>query len=340
MTTLATRELMVRFGHGASSLTAVDRVDLVVPEQAIVGLVGESGSGKSTLARALVGLTPIAGGDVLLDGVSVLGGGGRRVSSHRRVQMIFQDPFASLNPRMTVGAAIAEALTVGRRAGRAARGQSVTDYLELVHLDPVVADQLPSRLSGGQRQRVAIARALAARPEVLIADEITSSLDVSVQSAVLNLMRDLQRQLGISMIFISHNLATVRYVSDVLAVMYLSRLVEVGPTESVVSAPEHPYTRTLLEAVPRLGIRISEGALSNIDAADPPDPHHPPAGCRLHPRCPIGPMVDPTKQICIDVDPQDDAKARVHRAACHFAARPIPDSASNAHEPVRPVAEV
>jgi peptide/nickel transport system ATP-binding protein len=320
LSTLETRDLTVRFGRGASSLTAVDSVDLFVPERTTVGLVGESGSGKSTLARALVGLVQIASGEVLLEGTSVTARRSRRASTHRRVQMIFQDPFASLNPRMTVGAAIAEAMTVGRRTARASPGQSVTDYLELVHLDPVVAENLPSRLSGGQRQRVAIARALAARPEVLIADEITSSLDVSVQSAVLNLMRDLQQQLGISVIFISHNLATVRYVSDTLAVMYLGRLVEVGSTESVVSTPEHPYTRELLAAVPRLGGGVTQSA-SGIDDAEPPDPHNPPAGCRLHPRCPIGPAVDPTKQICIDVDPQDDARARVHRAACHFAAR-------------------
>jgi peptide/nickel transport system ATP-binding protein len=307
----------VRFGRGAASLTAVDRVDLLVPERTIVGLVGESGSGKSTLARALVGLAPVADGDVLLDGASVARG--RRVSTDRRVQMVFQDPFSSLNPRMTVGAAIAEAVAIGRRSNRDSPARTVADYLELVHLDSAVADNLPGRLSGGQRQRIAIARALAARPEVLIADEITSSLDVSVQSAVLNLMRDLQQQLGISMIFISHNLATVRYVSDMLAVMYLSRVVEVGSTESVVSAPQHPYTRTLLGAVPRLGVRVS-GVESSLDAAEPPDPHDPPPGCRLHPRCPIGPAVDPSKQICIEVDPQDAAAANVHRAACHFAA--------------------
>jgi peptide/nickel transport system ATP-binding protein len=338
LTALETRELTVRFGRGASSLTAVDRVDLLVPERTIVGLVGESGSGKSTLARALVGLTPIASGDVLLDGVSAVRGRGRRVSSHRRLQMVFQDPFSSLNPRMTVGAAVAEALTVGRRSGRDSPRRSVADYLELVHLDTEVKDQLPSRLSGGQRQRVAIARALAARPEVLIADEITSALDVSVQSAVLNLMRDLQQQLGISMVFISHNLATVRYVSDMLAVMYLSRLVEVGSTESVVSAPQHPYTQSLLRAVPRLGVRISPEAESAVEEAEPPDPHDPPAGCRLHPRCPIGPAVDPSRQICIDVDPQDDAKSRFHQAACHFAA-PAPAAAEDAGgvmEPARP----
>ena len=337
MTTLETRDLTVRFGRGASSLTAVDRVDLFVPERTIVGLVGESGCGKSTLARALVGLAPIAAGDVLLDGVSVARGRGRRVSSRRRVQMIFQDPFASLNPRMTVGSAIAEALSIGRRADRGSPRRSVADYLELVHLDQAVADDLPSRLSGGQRQRVAIARALAARPEVLIADEITSSLDVSVQSAVLNLMRELQQQLGISMIFISHNLATVRYVSDILAVMYLSRLVEVGSTQAVVSAPEHPYTKVLLTAVPRLGASVGQGAATGVDAGDPPDPHNPPPGCRLHPRCPIGPMVDPSKTICINLDPQDDAATRVHKAACHFAPR-APENGAKARDPVHPAA--
>ena len=213
MTTLAAAALSVRFGHGNRGLTAVDGVDLEVPAGATVGLVGESGSGKSTLARALSGLTPLAEGDVLLDGTPVpKRQGGRAVDRGRRVQMIFQDPFTSLNPRMTVGEAIGEASALRGGARRGARGAEVEHCLGLVHLDPELAGRLPSRLSGGQRQRVAIARALAARPEVLIADEITSSLDVSVQSAVLNLMRELRAELGISMMFVSHNLATVRYV--------------------------------------------------------------------------------------------------------------------------------
>jgi peptide/nickel transport system ATP-binding protein len=318
MTTLAASAITVRFGHGERRLTAVDRVDLEVPEGATVGLVGESGSGKSTLARALTGLVPLAEGDVLLDGTPVRKRqGGRAVDRRRRVQMVFQDPFASLNPRMTVGDAVAEAVAVAGRGKRSTRSDHVRHYLELVHLDPQLARRFPSRLSGGQRQRVAIARALAARPEVLIADEITSSLDVSVQSAVLNLMRELRRDLGISMMFVSHNLATVRYVSEVLAVMYLGRVVEVGPTEAVVSAPQHPYTRALLAAVPRLG---GSGDLPELELGEPPDPHDPPSGCHLHPRCPVGPTVLPDRQVCVEHDPREGAGNRVHSTFCHFAA--------------------
>jgi peptide/nickel transport system ATP-binding protein len=320
VTALETRGLTVRFGRGQSALTAVDRVDLEVPERTIVGLVGESGSGKSTLARALVGLVPIAGGDVLLDGVAMRHRRTAHVSGlKRRVQMVFQDPFASLNPRMSVGAALAEGIAAGRHTSRADRAREVRELLELVHLDEGVARELPSRLSGGQRQRVAIARALAVRPQVLIADEITSSLDVSVQSAVLNMIRDLRARLGISIIFVSHNLATVRYVSDALAVMYLGRLVEVGATEDVVTAPQHPYTTSLLGAVPQLGVSIRDVETSTLEAVEPPDPRHPPSGCHLHPRCPVGPMVDPLRQVCIEADPRDGADERLHRAACHFA---------------------
>jgi peptide/nickel transport system ATP-binding protein len=322
VTALETRGLTVRFGRGQSALVAVDGADIVVPEQTIVGLVGESGSGKSTLARALVGLVPIAGGEVLLDGAAVRQNRTRHVSGlKRRVQMVFQDPFASLNPRLTVGAAIAEASGAGRRASRTVRAKEVEELLELVHLDPAVTRELPSRLSGGQRQRVALARALAVRPEVLIADEITSALDVSVQSAVLNLLRDLRSRLGISILFVSHNLATVRYVSDTLAVMYLGRVVEAGPAGALVAEPQHPYTRSLLDAVPQLGVSIRDVGISTLDGVEPPDPRNPPSGCHLHPRCPVGPMVDPARQICIDTDPRHGAEERLHRAVCHFAPR-------------------
>jgi len=316
VTALEARSVTVGFGRGRRRLVAVDCVDVALPEASTLGIVGESGSGKSTLARALVGLVPLASGDVLLDGEQLrTARDGRVLDPRRRVQMIFQDPFASLNPRMSVGEAIREALTVRGGSGRGTRAAEVARYLDLVHLDPEVAQRMPSRLSGGQRQRVAIARALAARPEVLIADEITSSLDVSVQSAVLNLMRELRRELGISMIFVSHNLATVRYLSDEIAVMYLGRVVEVGPAECVVSAPQHPYTRALLYAVPSFGGSV----LADVELGEPPDPHDPPAGCPFHPCCPVGPHARPERTACIECDPRDGADQRPHRAFCHFA---------------------
>jgi peptide/nickel transport system ATP-binding protein len=317
LTALQARSLTVQFGRGRQRLTAVDRIDLDVPEAAVVGLVGESGCGKSTLARALVGLAPIVEGEVVLDHTPLpKRRDGCVVDRRRRVQMIFQDPVASLDPRMTVAGVIGEALSIrgdGTRRGRAAE---VRRYLELVHLDPAIAGSLPSRLSGGQTQRVAVARALAARPEVLIADEITSSLDVSVQSAVLNLILELRAKLGISMIFISHNLATVRYVSDAIAVMYLGRVVECGDTEAIVSEPQHPYTRALLYAVPSLG----QSMQGDPELGDPADPHDPPAGCNFHPRCPIGPRSGGERRICVENDPREGASQRVHRAFCHFGA--------------------
>jgi peptide/nickel transport system ATP-binding protein len=263
VTTLEYRGLTVGFGSGRHRVTAVDGVDLVVPGGTVVGLVGGSGSGKSTLARAATGLTPVSAGQVLLDGEDVTRGRGRRAHRRRAIQMVFQDPYSSLDPRMTVGGSIEEALTANRdrlgptAASRRARWAEVGRLLDLVHLDPALAAALPGALSGGQRQRVALARVLAAAPEVVIADEITSALDVSVQGSILNLVRELRQELGLTMLFISHNLALVRYVSDAVAVMRRGVLVEVGPTEQLLSAPQHPYTQQLLEAVPRLGERIT-----------------------------------------------------------------------------------
>ncbi|GAA4533310.1 ABC transporter ATP-binding protein [Amycolatopsis samaneae] len=232
----------VRYG----GFTAVDEVSLTVPEGEVVGLVGESGSGKSTLAQAAVGLVPVSDGRILLDGTDVH----RLRPRDRRVQMVFQDPYSSLDPRMSVGESIMEAMPKGAYAGRDARRREVARLLELVNLDPGRAAMPPRRLSGGQRQRIALARALAGRPEVVIADEITSALDVSVQGAVLNLVRDLQRELRLSMLFISHNLAVVRYLSDRIVVLRAGRIVETGPTEQVLADPRHPYTRELLAAAP------------------------------------------------------------------------------------------
>ncbi|WP_399342346.1 ABC transporter ATP-binding protein [Umezawaea sp. Da 62-37] len=239
MSELRFDDVTVRYGR----TTAVDGVSLTVPEGEVVGLVGESGSGKSTLARAAVGLAPLSGGRITLGGAPVPTRG-----RPRPLQMVFQDPYSSLDPRMTVGDSVAEAMPPG--GGRAARRAEVERLLELVHLDPVCAGSVPSRLSGGQRQRVAFARALAAKPRVVIADEITSALDVSVQGAVLNLVRELQRELGLTILFISHNLAVVRYVASHVAVMRHGRIVEQGPAARVLTEPGHEYTRELLAAVP------------------------------------------------------------------------------------------
>ncbi|HET8928087.1 MAG TPA: ATP-binding cassette domain-containing protein [Microbacterium sp.] len=239
MSELRFENVTVRFG----SMTAVDDVSFTVPDGEVLGLVGESGSGKSTLARAAVGLVPVQGGRIVLDSEPIDVRHGRRP-----LQMVFQDPYSSLDPRMTVGASIAEILPRGLK--RAARAAEVARLLELVHLDPARAEAYPLQLSGGQRQRVAIARALAGRPEVLIADEITSALDVSIQGSILNLVRELQAELGLSMLFISHNLAVVRYVASRVAVMHRGRIVEEGPALEVLADPQDPYTRELLAAIP------------------------------------------------------------------------------------------
>jgi peptide/nickel transport system ATP-binding protein len=347
MSTLDFENVTVAFGRGSSAMHAVDHVDLHVGEGQIIGLVGESGSGKSSLARAAVGLAPLSGGRILLNGQDVPIKG-----RNRPVQMVFQDPVASLDPRMNIGASIAEAMTGVR--SRAVRRSETERLLAQVHLDPAVINRPPSTLSGGQRQRVALARALAANPQVVIADEITSALDVSVQGAMLNLVRDVQKSTGLSMLFISHNLAVVRYVSDVIAVMYLGRIVEIAPTEQLLADPQHPYTRTLLATVPQLGVALppapgdagelfdtwsatAEGSTESragtgdragvtpdaVDGAEladvePADPHAPPPGCRFHPRCPVGPLARPERDICVLDDPQVGAPERPHRTACHF----------------------
>ncbi|MCZ2821130.1 ATP-binding cassette domain-containing protein [Modestobacter sp. VKM Ac-2977] len=320
MSELRFDDVSVRYGSRQRAMTAVDRVSLTVPDGAVVGLVGESGSGKSTLARAAVGLTPLSGGRILLDGEPL-----RHGSGPRPVQMVFQDPYSSLDPRMTIGDSVAEAVPRGVRS--AERRREVARLLDLVELDPARAGAYPGQLSGGQRQRVALARALAARPAVVVADEITSALDVSIQGTVLNLVRRLQRELGTSMLFISHNLAVVRYVASEIAVMYLGRIVEHGPAEQVLADPQHPYTRDLLAAVPDSAHARSDRPAPDptpaaVAAAEPADPHAPPPGCRYHPRCPIGPLVHPEREVCRTTEPTADHR---HATACHFAP---------AHEPV------
>ncbi|MER7278698.1 ATP-binding cassette domain-containing protein [Dactylosporangium sp. NPDC000244] len=240
MSALQVDELTVRYGR----MTAVDRVSLQVAPGSVTGVVGGSGSGKSTLGRAVVGLAPVSGGRILVDGADAKS---LRHRGAHPVQLVFQNPYASLDPRMTIGASVAEALP--RMPGPQRRDEAAR-YLDLVDVDPAYLTRTPDTLSGGQRQRVALARALAARPRVLIADEITSALDVSVQGAVLNLLRRLQREAGFAMLFISHDLAVVRYLCDRIAVLDEGRLVESGPADEVLRDPQHETTRTLLASIP------------------------------------------------------------------------------------------
>jgi peptide/nickel transport system ATP-binding protein len=242
--------LVVRYGSGASRFTAVEDVSLDLSAGETLGIVGESGSGKSTLARAIVGIAPIASGRVVVDGVDTRRPG-RAERRHlcETVQMVFQDPASCLDPRMTIGQSLTEALAARGRIARGARGHRVVELLEMVGLEQRYAELLPRLLSGGQRQRVAIARTLAVEPSILIADEITSALDVSVQGAILNLLKDLQRELGLALMFISHDLAVVRYLCDRIAVMQAGRVVEDGPAAELLANPADPFTRALLEAV-------------------------------------------------------------------------------------------
>ncbi|MFN8520153.1 MAG: oligopeptide/dipeptide ABC transporter ATP-binding protein [Chloroflexota bacterium] len=305
MSVLRFEDVTVRYGSRRHGVTALDRVSLEVPEGSVLGLVGESGSGKSTLARAAVGIAPLEGGRILFDEAPL------PTTGRRPIQMVFQDPYASLDPRMTIGESIAEALPRG--LSRPERDAEVRRLLTQVHLDPARATAFPAHLSGGQRQRVALARALGGQPRVLIADEITSALDVSIQGAVLNLVRELQRELGLAILFISHNLAVVRSVASHIAVMYLGQIVEHGTADRVLSQPQHPYTRDLLAAIPRLHGSASTPVVEVLEAVDP---HHPPPGCRYHTRCPIGPLVLPDREVCRQVEPSDQ---HLQHATCHFA---------------------
>ncbi|NYE18384.1 ABC transporter ATP-binding protein [Microbacterium immunditiarum] len=259
MSTLEFQEVCVAYGAGRSARQVIHGVDLRVPSGSIVGLVGESGSGKSTLARAAVGLAEPTSGSIRLDGVEVAHARGRVAHVRQDIQMIFQDPNSCLDPRMSIGDSIDEALIVrARRAGErrstADRRARVAELLELVELSASRAGDRPSQLSGGQRQRVAIARALAAEPRVILADEITSALDVSVQGTVLNLLAELQRRLSLTVLFISHNLAVVRQLCDEVAVMRDGVVVEQGSAVSVIDDPQHAYTRQLIAAIPRVGV--------------------------------------------------------------------------------------
>jgi peptide/nickel transport system ATP-binding protein len=277
----AVERLARRLGARVSEHTvhAVERVSFAVAQGEVVGLVGESGCGKSTLGRLGCGLHAPSEGEVLYRGVSVTAGGGRQPP----IQMIFQDPFASLNPRMRIGEIVGEAPRVHGLVGRGEVAGYVDDLLRRVGLDASYARRYPHQFSGGQRARIGIARALAVKPEFLICDEAVAALDVSIQAQVLNLFMDLREQLGLTYLFISHDLGVVRHLSNRVVVMYLGRVVEIAATGALFESPNHPYTRALLAEVPRIDRkrRVFVPIKGEI-----PSPLAPPPGCHFHPRCP------------------------------------------------------
>jgi oligopeptide transport system ATP-binding protein len=261
-------------------IKAVDGVSLEIPQGQTLGLVGESGCGKSTLGRAVVGLSQPTDGEILIEG--------KPMSRDRRVQMIFQDPSASLNPRMTIGATIAEPVRLnGLRQGREAVRARMHDLLDLVGLPQSAARRYPNEFSGGQRQRVGIARALACEPEIIVCDEAVSALDVSIQAQIVALLEDLQARLGLTYLFIAHDLGALKHISHQVAVMYLGKIVEVAPKSELFANPRHAYTRALLSAIPVPDPSIERQRQRIILGGDIPSPVNPPKGCRFHTRCPV-----------------------------------------------------
>jgi peptide/nickel transport system ATP-binding protein len=311
------------FGARAHPVRAVDGVSFEVGRGETLGLVGESGCGKSSVGRTILRLQEPTSGRAEFDGVDVFALDRRELRRlRRRMQIIFQDPYSSLNPRMTVGAAVAEGIEIHRLARGAEVGRRVQRLLEEVGLDPGCGRRYPHEFSGGQRQRIGIARALAVEPSFIVCDEPVSALDVSVQAQVLNLLGDLQRDRGLSYLFIAHDLAVVRQIAHRVAVMYLGRLVETGPTEALLAAPRHPYTVALVSAVPEPdpGRRRARIVLSG----DLPSPSNPPSGCPFHTRC-----FHPARNERCRIEVPALRPVGATLAACHYAeTTPLPGASA------------
>ena len=304
-------------GFGGLSVRAVDGVDLEIRRGETLGLVGESGCGKSTLARLITGLLPVSAGKIVVDGKEISKLRGARLRRVRRnMQMIFQDPFASLDPRMTVGDILQEPLDNFHIGSRRERHKRVQELLRLVGLNPNFNNRYPHEFSGGQRQRIGIARALAVNPSFIVCDEPVSALDVSIQAQIINLLQDLQREFQLTYLFIAHDLAVVRHLSDRIAVMYLGKVVEVADRVDIYDRPQHPYTKALLSSIPVPDPAKERERAPITLKGEIPSPVNPPSGCRFHPRCPIA----RAPGICSEQEPLlEPHGARDQIAACHFA---------------------
>ena len=300
-------------GTTVASVKAVDGVDLDIKRGETMGLVGESGCGKSTLGRAVLQLIRPTAGTVVFDGMELTSLPAGQLRRKRvDMQMIFQDPFSSLDPRYTIGRLIAEPLENFGRGTREERNARVAELLNVVGLNPTMINRYAHEFSGGQRQRIGIARALALQPKFIVADEPISALDVSIQAQVLNLLKDLQTQFGLTYLFIAHNLQAIKHLSDRVAVMYLGHIAELGDGDDVYAHPQHPYTIALLSASPEPDPEIEKNRKRIILTGDVPSPVNPPSGCPFHPRC------WKAQQICREVYPTLSEKRPGQYAACHF----------------------
>jgi oligopeptide/dipeptide ABC transporter ATP-binding protein len=302
------------FSTRQGNVQAVDGVSFEVKAGQTLGLVGESGCGKSTLGRTIMRLEEPTGGQVFFEGKDLANASrGELFALRRQIQMIFQDPYSSLNPRMTVGEIVREPLLVHRLGGKAEQYERVRALMEVVGLSGEMLERYPHEFSGGQRQRIGIARALTLNPRFMIADEPVSSLDVSVQSQVLNLLVKLQREFGLTYLFISHDLSVVEYLSDTIAIMYLGRIVEIGPARRVFKQPGHPYARALLEAIPEPNPRRRRAGVPL--RGETPSPVNPPSGCPFHPRCAYA--IEDCKRVVPRLEPLGEGpEAAGHQVSC------------------------